>query len=42
MKYSSIERSRNLFLGEDWSEVVRIDFSIVVISLFSVDVPLSN
>ena len=41
-KNSSLYRGHKLFLSEDWFEVVRVDYSIVNIPLFIVDIPPSS
>ena len=39
---SSLYECCKLFLNKDWFEVVRVDYSIVSIPLFRIDVPLSS
>ena len=39
---SSLEECSELFLHEDWLEIVGIDVSIVLIPLFGIDIPASS
>ena len=39
---SSMEGSRDLFLCKDWAKIDRINFSIVIISPFWIDIPTSG
>ena len=41
-KNSSLHRGPNLFLSEDWFEVVRVNYGIASISLFRIDILLSS
>ena len=39
---NSLYEDHKLFLSEDWFEVVRVDYDVVSIPLFRIDIPLSS